>query len=743
MNGASEDTLRELLLVAQSTNANMAVLQRLMKNMVEGGGSGDVKSSAEGTKQLGIAAMGANLAIGGLRMAAAAAGVALGTMTAVLGRTIGVLATSGKNLYSFSEAAADGQATIAGFLKSFSNLPFFIGTLFSFAGEIYKIQEGMLSSYLDMTKVGASFSGSLVQMNQTAMRAGLTLGELTRFTRNYSEILATAIGGVDGGLRKFSEVQSLLTGPNSEYAKNLFGLGYTAEEVADALGIQMAVQGDMSKIQLKDSKKIAESVNAFATQLDLATKLSGKNREEEQQKAKALAMESSFQYFLQKYPDDVKNQLLLAVNVAGQLGGKGLADIIKQSIMTGGTWVPLTDEMKSVVTSLGGDMQSLVTDFMKLGNSTTMDANQKADLIVNLQRRIGTAYKQNVLDPMGNMAPLLNMMNHSLFTNNELYKSAILSGKSEKEARDMARNATQQQTKQAIEQAQALQRNQRALTLFAQGLRDKLVSVFGPFAGSMLKFALRMIDFVMPHLESLGKWFQKTWISLENAYKKEGLTGLFKALFKTTGDILSNVWKLMKDGFTELKPALLKIWDELLPVVEAIFYSLGGKIWQIIKDYMNPFSATKKLEAIEEIKRKQAEGKSLGRDEVEDLKKEPELRRELEEREKRFERELQADIKRRILIQQNMRARQAPQRVSTGVPVLETSVAAAEPGPTATATAPPPTTVAQAETGTIDNWNQLTTAIQTLVAVNRRVEEHTKQTVQVVRNINRDYFQYG
>ena len=250
MNGATEATLAELVAVAQSMNANLVTLQRLASQGGGSGGTSPAGGAASGLSAISAAAGPAKVALGALSVAGNMISGLFSFMGNIIGKVISGLTNTAANLFNFAKQAAAGTAKLSDFYDAFRDLPFLIGTVASIFADVIRYSEGLLTTYQNLTKYGASFSGDLFKMAQAATRGFMSLDEFSKVVRTNSDVLSTLGGDVDKGMNKFVDIQNKLLGPGSQYSKSLLGLGYTASDTADMLSSVINQQGNLNKKEL-------------------------------------------------------------------------------------------------------------------------------------------------------------------------------------------------------------------------------------------------------------------------------------------------------------------------------------------------------------------------------------------------------------------------------------------------------------------------------------------------------------
>jgi hypothetical protein len=357
MNGATEQTLSELLAEARRTNANMAALTNLMARMNNGGGGGGGGGlgGAAGSAAGALAGLATRINPVGMVMTAlsAAGSLVSGTfnvLSSIVGKATEAVGAVISGLVQFAQKTMEGNARMSDLFASFSKLPFFIGEVASVFAGILKVSEQYLDVYRELTHVGASFSGNLMLMRDQSMRAHLTLGEFANIVRKNSDVFSSMGGNVQAGINRFVELQNnLMTG---SFRRQMMGLGFTFEEAAQATADYMRTQGTMSKQGLSDVSTVRQGVLNYAMELDMLAKTTGKQREQIQKELQDLQMEEVWQNFVAQLGPEQASRATAAVNAQLQYGGKEAARSLMLAFQ--GINVPINEASQAIEVATNG-----------------------------------------------------------------------------------------------------------------------------------------------------------------------------------------------------------------------------------------------------------------------------------------------------------------------------------------------------------------------------------------------------
>jgi hypothetical protein len=600
MNGATEQTLAELLATAQAMNVNLIKLNGLINKMNTSSGrgsSGGSSSSSSGSNPLSSAASVASTALSAMGSAIGTVGGligkvlggavslvsgALGILGNIIGRTIGVVVDLGKAFVEFTKKAMDGTARLSDLFNAFSSLPFGIGTIAGLFGQLISISEKLLDTYRELTKVGASFGGNLYEMQRTAARAHLSLGEFARVVSSNSEVFATMGGNVQEGINRFTNSMNKLMDVNGPFAKKLLAMGYTAEEAANATMVYMRNQGTMNKRGLEDANLVSQGVVEYAQQLDLLSKLTGKSREKLQQEMDEVQMEETWKTFLAGLdPEEAKK---IAATVAQQtaLGGKEAGNSLKLAYQ--GINVPLTDAQKAIEVQTNGMLSrsnEQIVAAVKAGMSleqairlVTVNASNMGKQVVENQKQMGTG-----------LTGYLQATGNAQVTATAQFAAT---GKNLKDVDKAVDQALADRRKQEAGNATTLATAEQTIKQFGNTITVIISSFLGPITDRLASFGVAIDSTIERFVGSQGfkdtidkviVWFITTFNELSNAKSFEEIMDI---LADKASSVLSSLWDFLVPIWNnKVVPAAERMWARLEPKVLAFF----DKVWNRIKDY--------------------------------------------------------------------------------------------------------------------------------------------------------------
>jgi hypothetical protein len=321
-----------------------------------GGGGGGAQTAASGSSVLGKAATEAGGAIKGL----AGGALDLGVKMAKGGLSV---TDATKTMGGALKEAGFAGAKLTGALGS---------TIDKFGDLINYVEEG-LDTFRDLSKTGATFNNSVVDMRAAAAGTRLTLREFGDIAKENS-IGLSALGGKAGeGVQAFSKLSKGFF--DSGFGDKLTQLGYTSEDLNKLMAIQMT---NMSASQLKDRASVEaqyQSTVRLAEEMDMMAKLTGTSRKEQEKslqdaKANGQVMAALRREELKNGVNATKAFDAVVGSTSGQFGK------LVQEMVTAGR--PLTEENRKYVGMLSAETQAAIQETRDAFKRGDVEAAQKA-----------------------------------------------------------------------------------------------------------------------------------------------------------------------------------------------------------------------------------------------------------------------------------------------------------------------------------------------------------------------------
>ena len=315
--------------------------------------------------------------------------------------TAGALGSFGQGIVGLTNEFLQGGTELKDFTQ---HLPIVGQSLGIFASFI----DNTISTFRQLSSVGAGFGNDLTEMRTAAVSAGLSLDEYGALISANAESLRLLGGTVAEGVRRFNginkEMKELETGGFAELRR----LGFTVEEMNEGMLSYVELQTRMGRQESRTNKQVAQGTGQYLKQLDLLAKVTGKSRKEMEATMLAQAQDAGFRAManqlagkeLENFTSNMALIDTLPSDVASGL--KDLADGIPQTeegialINTAGP--QLMEAMERV--AAGADPQILLN---ALG-----DAGQKIEGFAGLEGQDRAAFIQALRQTQPAIAAMLD-----------------------------------------------------------------------------------------------------------------------------------------------------------------------------------------------------------------------------------------------------------------------------------------------------------------------------------------------
>lgn len=302
-NAASEATLAEILKILQG-------LEKKVGGKGSGGGGGtsnkNQKAAEQSARNLAGAANDAakstQRATNGSEKFAKSAVIAAHAAGRVVSG-FGDIAKSATNLISSLAEMGDSLTSAAGVIGQLPVVGGVLGTVF---GAVAKAAEGQLKAYQDMSSIGATFGGSMQDMNRAASSAGLTVEQFANVVKSNGEAMMLLGGTTEAGAKRFAELSKQVRANNEE----LLRMGYSTEQINSGMAGYLSIIGKTGALQNMSTSQIAASSTGYLKDLDALAKITGQTREEKQKEQEALMKDAQVRAAMASMDAESQKQMM-------------------------------------------------------------------------------------------------------------------------------------------------------------------------------------------------------------------------------------------------------------------------------------------------------------------------------------------------------------------------------------------------------------------------------------------------
>jgi hypothetical protein len=558
MNPAELAVLEELLASLLATSKTHTALLEKLAGGFKSGGGGAAEGMAGFTKNISIA----NIAVSAISTAFNILSSIVGKVFEVIGEVIGSFVNLTKSLFNLAKATADGTTKLSDFYAAFKDIPL-LGTFFGLISDIISVQEKYLDTYQKLSNSGATLTGSLSDVTRAMFDTKLSLSELQSVVSKNSQAFATiGEGNVAVGYERFLRTNSLLL---KESGQELSGLGYTAEQLSNALGTIMQTQMRVSGGQEVSNQQLAKFTKEYLYQLDEVTRLTGIQREELDKKVREAQEDQLWQLFVSNLTPTQAERARIAVAMAVPYGDDYVKEI--KARLRG---------MNAPVTEFGARM-AVSTNGLILSGQGLNEALMATGTDTKNMGKVMGQYNANISMEMVKFGRVIGPAALSAgvgaeFINGMFLKVGLLMEKYGGDYGKAVAEIEKDQKNAAKGTAGAFAVQELAVKNFGVRFMGMIANILGPLMPGLEEFAKRLEHLIeevinSPLVKRAFHWLGSAFDEINRAFSvgsKEGFQKMWDKLKEGVG----NIWKVVG-------PPFLKAWNEdLLPVIKSSLISL-------------------------------------------------------------------------------------------------------------------------------------------------------------------------
>ncbi len=185
-------------------------------------------------------------------------------------------------LASKANAALDTKTgrLITSFAKGATTLSDFSNAVFGAESSLTKLAsyiDSNITTWRELSSVGASFNNSIFDMISSAANSGMELDDYSKMIMRNSEQLARFGGTVTNGAKFVGEFSKTF---RRDLGSRFFEMGFTIEDINESLIGFMSLESRRSANGLRDDRKTQASAENYILQLDKLAKLTGEERKQ-------------------------------------------------------------------------------------------------------------------------------------------------------------------------------------------------------------------------------------------------------------------------------------------------------------------------------------------------------------------------------------------------------------------------------------------------------------------------------
>lgn len=240
--------------------------------------------------------------------------------------------------------------------------------------------------YRSISQIGGTAGQSISDLRMAAGETGLTMGQLTDAITQAGGNLAL-LGGTTGvGVKRFTNALKDLA--QGETFEKFSALGFTMQEIATGAAEYLELQTQLGRTQTMTERELSSETADYLNNLDLLSRLTGKNRQALQQEMQERAKDARLSLQLAGMSQKQQREINSALSMTGNVS-KEMEQSIRNLIATDGVatnareaGIMAIDGMREALHGLArgesGSAQQLMKVFQGAANETAqMSAEER------------------------------------------------------------------------------------------------------------------------------------------------------------------------------------------------------------------------------------------------------------------------------------------------------------------------------------------------------------------------------
>ena len=281
----------------------------------------------------------------------------------MLGVFMGALGTVAGSLKGLTSELVFGGDQVSDFAQ---HMPIIGRVLEPIAGYL----DDTMDTFRELRTIGGSLGNDLMEFRRSTAEMYLSMDEFTSFMKDNSESIAAYGGTVTGGIRELRLMNSAL----GEHREDLLNMGFTYEDMNDALSHYMYLNRTNQMVERRSSDEQAAAAAAYAKNLDRLAKLTGQDVDSMRQRIAQEQNNIAVQRELAKMTDDQRDTWNEAYASLSSFSGAA-GEVMRQMLNSQG---PLSESSRTLA-SLAPQAYSALQNFVDGIKSGDIDVRNRAE----------------------------------------------------------------------------------------------------------------------------------------------------------------------------------------------------------------------------------------------------------------------------------------------------------------------------------------------------------------------------
>ena len=407
----------------------------------------------------------------------------------------------------------------------------------------------------DTSNVGASFNGSLLELNKSAAASGMSLDTFKDFVGKNASAMTYLSGTVTEGAKRMGRLSKDLR--ESPAGQQMMALGHSAEDLNNGLASYIELQSSLGNLQKKNDSQIRAGAGEYLKQLQELSRLTGESVDELAKKQAAELRDARVAAIVSRMTEDQQKSFMNSMADISATSPE-LANALKDSI------IGLGENETANLLSANSAAYRELTDGLKKG---TLDEKRRGELMNQVGKDIA---RTNKGIPLASQMAVEGLRNTS--------KMQLEIQKREKSAEAEARYLASEEGKNSTKFTEALMTARDGTERFFAGLKSTFLesNLFKKIADRAESFA-KWITSILPAADEkfdLNKIMARAISSLP-----ESMQEIAKDLYaksKVAVDKIAGAIDDLFSGRTDLKTAINKVWGNLREWFSGVFGGESG-----------------------------------------------------------------------------------------------------------------------------------------------------------------------
>ena len=209
--------------------------------------------------------------------------------------------------------------------------------------------------FKETSAVGATFNNNMIELQQSAAKANMSLSDYVKVVGTNSTALASLGGTVTQGAKRFSDLSGEMS--RGDLAKQFMAMGMTTADLNEGLLTYMEQQSRSGNLSKMTNKQLTDGTKAYLTEMDALSKATGISRADLEKSAKSKSADVVISALQEGLNPEELEKSTAALAMVVKVGGNELLDTFKD----GAAGIP--SKMSAYAQMLGVEQSDFASAF--------------------------------------------------------------------------------------------------------------------------------------------------------------------------------------------------------------------------------------------------------------------------------------------------------------------------------------------------------------------------------------------